>query len=121
MAMAMREAAGKLITAWRRRHGSELGIGIGIAQGYAPLGSDRHFRTPRLHGDRHGMQPRRSTLCRLARSKHREVRRPRKPGAKRSWPTGRAIQRRGAGWHGTRRGLTQGGGAARNAERCPRA
>jgi adenylate cyclase len=38
MAMAMREAAGKLITAWRRRHGSELGFGIGIAQDYALLG-----------------------------------------------------------------------------------
>ena len=37
MAMAMREAAGKLIAAWRR-HGSELGFGIGIAQGYATLG-----------------------------------------------------------------------------------
>ena len=38
MAMAMREAAGKLIGAWRRRHGSELGFGAGIAQGYATLG-----------------------------------------------------------------------------------
>jgi len=37
MAMAMREAAAKLIAAWRRR-GSELGFGIGIAQGYATLG-----------------------------------------------------------------------------------
>jgi adenylate cyclase len=37
MAMAMREAAGKLIAAWRR-HGSELGFGVGIAQGYATLG-----------------------------------------------------------------------------------
>jgi adenylate cyclase len=37
MAMAMREAAGKLIGA-RRRHGSELGFGAGIAQGYATLG-----------------------------------------------------------------------------------
>jgi len=37
MAMAMREAAGKLIAVWRR-HGSELGFGIGIAQGYATLG-----------------------------------------------------------------------------------
>jgi class 3 adenylate cyclase len=37
MAMAMREAAGKLIAAWRR-HGSELGFGAGIAQGYATLG-----------------------------------------------------------------------------------
>src|SRR5262249_11216789 len=31
------EAAGSLITAWRR-HGSELGFGTGIAQGYATLG-----------------------------------------------------------------------------------
>jgi class 3 adenylate cyclase len=37
MAVAMREAAGELITAWRR-HGSELGFGVGIAQGYATLG-----------------------------------------------------------------------------------
>jgi GAF domain-containing protein len=37
MAMPMREAASKLIAAWRR-HGSELGFGIGIAQGYATLG-----------------------------------------------------------------------------------
>jgi adenylate cyclase len=37
MAMAMREAAGKLIAAWRR-HGSKLGFGVGIAQGYATLG-----------------------------------------------------------------------------------
>jgi class 3 adenylate cyclase len=37
MAVAMREAAGKLIAAWRR-HGSELGFGAGIAQGYATLG-----------------------------------------------------------------------------------
>jgi class 3 adenylate cyclase len=38
MAMAMREAVSKLIAAWRRRHGSELGFGVGIAQGYATLG-----------------------------------------------------------------------------------
>ena len=37
MAMAMREAAGKLITDWRR-HSYELGFGAGIAQGYATLG-----------------------------------------------------------------------------------
>jgi class 3 adenylate cyclase len=37
MAMAMREAAGRLIAAWRR-HGCELGFGAGIAQGYATLG-----------------------------------------------------------------------------------
>jgi len=37
MAMAMREAAGKLIAAWRR-HGCELGFGAGIAQGFATLG-----------------------------------------------------------------------------------
>ena len=37
MAMAMRQAAGKLIAAWRR-HGCELGFGAGIAQGYATLG-----------------------------------------------------------------------------------
>ena len=37
MAVAMREAASKLIAAWRRR-GRELGFGAGIAQGYATLG-----------------------------------------------------------------------------------
>jgi adenylate cyclase len=37
MAMAMREAAGGLIAAWRL-HGSELGFGAGIAQGFATLG-----------------------------------------------------------------------------------
>jgi len=37
MAMAMREAAGTLIAAWRER-GRELGFGAGIAQGYATLG-----------------------------------------------------------------------------------
>jgi adenylate cyclase len=37
MAMAMRETAGTLIAAWRR-HGCELGFGVGIAQGYATLG-----------------------------------------------------------------------------------
>src|SRR6202007_2881666 len=37
MAMAMREAAGKLIASWRRR-GRLLGFGAGIAQGYATLG-----------------------------------------------------------------------------------
>jgi class 3 adenylate cyclase len=37
MAMAMREAASKLIAAWRH-DGCELGFGVGIAQGYATLG-----------------------------------------------------------------------------------
>jgi class 3 adenylate cyclase len=37
MAVAMREAAGTLIAAWRRR-GRVLGFGAGIAQGYATLG-----------------------------------------------------------------------------------
>jgi class 3 adenylate cyclase len=37
MAMAMREAAGALITDWRER-GRDLGFGAGIAQGYATLG-----------------------------------------------------------------------------------
>jgi class 3 adenylate cyclase len=37
MAVAMREAAGRLTTAWRRR-GRVLGFGAGIAQGYATLG-----------------------------------------------------------------------------------
>src|SRR3954462_7979998 len=37
MAIAMREAADRLIAAWRER-GRELGFGAGIAQGYATLG-----------------------------------------------------------------------------------
>src|SRR3954451_5995189 len=37
MAVAMREAAGTLTVAWRRR-GRMLGFGAGIAQGYATLG-----------------------------------------------------------------------------------
>jgi GAF domain-containing protein len=37
MAVAMREAAGSLIAAWRER-GRDLGFGAGIAQGYATLG-----------------------------------------------------------------------------------
>ena len=37
MAVAMREAAAKLIGGWRER-GRELGFGAGIAQGYATLG-----------------------------------------------------------------------------------
>jgi adenylate cyclase len=37
MTMAMREAAGALISDWRRRD-RELGFGAGIAQGYATLG-----------------------------------------------------------------------------------
>ena len=37
MALAMREAAGQLIAAWRER-GRDLEFGAGIAQGYATLG-----------------------------------------------------------------------------------
>ncbi len=37
MAVAMRETASKLVAAWRQ-HGSDLGFGVGIAQGYATLG-----------------------------------------------------------------------------------
>ena len=37
MVVAMREAAGQLIAAWRER-GRDLGFGAGIAQGYATLG-----------------------------------------------------------------------------------
>jgi len=62
MAMAMREAAAKLIAAWRRR-GSELGFGIGIAQGgLCDPGPDRLFRSLRLHCNWYGMQPRRPAL-----------------------------------------------------------
>ena len=42
MAMAMREAAGKLIATWLR-DGCELGFGSGIAQGYATLGQIGFF------------------------------------------------------------------------------
>jgi adenylate cyclase len=50
MAMAMREAAGKLIAHWRER-GRDLGFGAGIAQGYATLGQigfliDEMFTAP---------------------------------------------------------------------------
>jgi class 3 adenylate cyclase len=37
MAVAMREAAHALIRAWRR-HGHDIGFGVGISQGYATLG-----------------------------------------------------------------------------------
>jgi GAF domain-containing protein len=37
MAVAMRETAGELMAAWRRR-GHRIGFGVGIAQGYATLG-----------------------------------------------------------------------------------
>jgi class 3 adenylate cyclase len=37
MAVAMRDAAGGLVAAWRRR-GHQLGFGAGVAQGYATLG-----------------------------------------------------------------------------------
>jgi class 3 adenylate cyclase len=37
MAIAMRAAAGEMMSRWRRR-GYELGFGVGIAQGYATLG-----------------------------------------------------------------------------------
>lgn len=38
MALALREEVGRLAAAWRRR-GHDLGVGIGIALGYATLGS----------------------------------------------------------------------------------
>src|SRR5215510_982831 len=38
MAVAMREAASELIASWRRRRARVLGLGAGIAQGYATLG-----------------------------------------------------------------------------------
>ena len=53
MAVAMREVAGELIAAWRRRRGRVLGFGVGIAQGYATLGQDRLRGTLRLYRDRH--------------------------------------------------------------------
>ena len=37
MAVAMREAAQDLLQTWRR-HGHEIGFGVGISQGYATLG-----------------------------------------------------------------------------------
>jgi hypothetical protein len=60
-AVAMREAAGKLIAAWRR-HGCELGLGAGIAQGYATLGqigfSERSPRSARYATSPPGFVPR---------------------------------------------------------------
>jgi len=54
MAMAMREAAGKLIATWRR-DSCELGFGAGIAQGYATLGqigfSERSGYTAKTGGE----------------------------------------------------------------------
>lgn len=57
MAMAMLEAAGKLIIDWRR-HGYELGFGVGIAQGYTTLG-------PIGFADRYGYTAI-GTVCNLA-------------------------------------------------------
>ena len=37
MAVAMREAAAAVVKAWRR-HGHDIGFGVGISQGYASLG-----------------------------------------------------------------------------------
>jgi adenylate cyclase len=37
MAVAMRDAAGALLKTWRR-HGHNIGFGVGISQGYATLG-----------------------------------------------------------------------------------
>jgi class 3 adenylate cyclase len=60
MAVAMREAAGSLIAAWRRRDRA-LGFGAGIAQGYATLGQIG-FAERRIHGYRHRVQSGRSAL-----------------------------------------------------------
>jgi len=38
MALAMRERVERLVTVWRR-HGYDLGLGVGIAQGYATIGA----------------------------------------------------------------------------------
>ena len=106
MAMAMREAAGKLIATWRR-HGCELGFGVGIAQGYATLGqigfSERSGYTAigtvcnlaaRLCAEaKDGQILVSSRIARSGRS-GREARGSRKPGAKGSSPSGRGIQRR---------------------------
>jgi class 3 adenylate cyclase len=61
MAVAMREAAGKLITAWRR-HGCELGFGAGIAQGYATLGQIGFSERSGYTAIGHGVQSRRAAL-----------------------------------------------------------
>jgi class 3 adenylate cyclase len=38
MALAMREAAARLAVGWRKR-GWDLGLGVGVAQGYATIGA----------------------------------------------------------------------------------
>ena len=38
MTIAMREAVQQVLKAWRRRHGRDIGFGVGISQGYATLG-----------------------------------------------------------------------------------
>jgi len=104
MAMAMREAAGSLITAWRR-HGSELGFGTGIAQGYATLGqigfSDRSGYTAigtvcnlaaRLCAEAKDGQILVSSRIAEAVQSGCKARRPWEPGAKGSSPSGRGIQ-----------------------------
>ena len=106
MAMAMREAAGKLIAAWRR-HGYELGFGAGIAQGYATLGqigfSERSGYTAigtvcnlaaRLCAEAKDGQILVSSRIAEAVEAVVKARRPRKPRAKRSEEAGRDIQRR---------------------------
>jgi adenylate cyclase len=107
MAMAMREAAGKLIAGWRR-HSYELGFGAGIAQGYATLGQIGFF-------ERSGYTAI-GTVCNLAARlcaaakdgqilvssrSGRAARRPRQPGAEGAQPAGRGIQCGRAGKRGT--------------------
>ena len=61
MAMAMREAAGKLIASWRRR-GRELGFGARHRPGLRDARPDRLRRALRLHRDRHRVQSRRTAV-----------------------------------------------------------
>ena len=57
MAIAMRARIAELSAGWRKQ-GHELGFGVGIAQGYATLGTDRLRGPVRLRRDRPGRQSR---------------------------------------------------------------
>jgi adenylate cyclase len=57
MAFAMQETPLKLSARWKKK-GYVLGLGIGIAQGYATVGCDRLRGAHRLRRNRHRHQPR---------------------------------------------------------------
>ena len=56
LAIEMRDAVAALAPSWKRR-GHVLGVGIGMAQGYATLGAYWLRRPFRLHGNRRRHQP----------------------------------------------------------------